>query len=172
MEGTDSHKYKVELGRSNRAFNAWGDVPIGNHVIAMSYQQLGRLRKKVKEEDVSGMFFRIICDEGHYIRRCQETKTGRMLMAFNAEIRWLFTGTPFVDGLHDFRGYVAFLKRAEWSERDRNDTYGADGTVDQTTRHAKAKTWYRRCHEDSVPPVTVFDGDRDFNHNDGENWKP
>ncbi|KAK4902677.1 hypothetical protein LTR27_000616 [Elasticomyces elasticus] len=88
-------------------------------VIVASYTLLSTLPLK---PCMKRFFYRIILDEGHENRRAYLlTARGRVLNYFDAESRWVFTGTPIVNSLIDLCGIAYFLQRPWWSaDVDRN----------------------------------------------------
>ncbi|KAI5811065.1 SNF2 family N-terminal domain-containing protein [Peziza echinospora] len=59
-------------------------------------------------------FFRIILDEGHYIKN-RVSKTAKACYELSAEHRWILTGTPIVNRLEDLFSLVRFLRVEPWS---------------------------------------------------------
>ncbi|KAI9889038.1 MAG: DNA helicase rad5 [Vezdaea aestivalis] len=59
-------------------------------------------------------FFRIILDEGHYIKN-RQSKTAKACYKLEAEHRWVLTGTPIVNRLEDLFSLVRFLRVEPWS---------------------------------------------------------
>ena len=59
-------------------------------------------------------FFRVILDEGHYIKN-RASKTARACYEISAEHRWVLTGTPIVNRLEDLFSLVRFLGVEPWN---------------------------------------------------------
>ncbi|MCJ1308991.1 DNA helicase rad5 [Agyrium rufum] len=59
-------------------------------------------------------YFRIILDEGHFIKN-RQSKTAKACYELNAQHRWVLTGTPIVNRLEDLFSLVRFLRVEPWS---------------------------------------------------------
>lgn len=59
-------------------------------------------------------FFRVIVDEGHYIKN-RSSKTARACYEISALHRWVLTGTPIVNKLEDLFSLVRFLGVEPWN---------------------------------------------------------
>jgi SNF2 family DNA or RNA helicase len=88
-------------------------------VVVVSYTQLQDCRNSEKDkQDRAGLFLRIIVDEAEEIRRCDQTKQGAILKSFKARFKAFLTGSPAVDSILDFDGYLAFLEFPFWSNKE------------------------------------------------------
>ena len=59
-------------------------------------------------------FFRIILDEGHFVKN-RQSKTAKACYELSAQHRWVLTGTPIVNRLEDLFSLVRFLRVEPWS---------------------------------------------------------
>ncbi|KAF9878036.1 hypothetical protein CkaCkLH20_04612 [Colletotrichum karsti] len=59
-------------------------------------------------------FFRVILDEGHFIKN-RQSKTAKACYEITAEHRWVLTGTPIVNKLEDLFSLVRFLRVEPWN---------------------------------------------------------
>ncbi|KAF2421570.1 DNA repair protein, RAD5 [Tothia fuscella] len=59
-------------------------------------------------------YFRIILDEGHFIKN-RQSKTAKACYELKAIHRWVLTGTPIVNRLEDLFSLVHFLRVEPWS---------------------------------------------------------
>lgn len=120
-------------------------------VVVCSFQQLQACKTDAAAAAArKGLFARILIDEAQRIRRCDSTKQGDVLKSFDADHRGSFTGSPVVDSINDLDGYLAFLKRPEWSEDyDRNPLRGRDG---RPTRYSLFRA--RRIEGASLKPAS------------------
>jgi hypothetical protein len=110
----------------------------GRTVIVASYSQLQACPSSGDAANKRRTLFgRIILDEAHSIRRCDQTKQGKILKSFKAPLRMLYTGSPVVDGIGDIDGYLAFLEFDAWSSED--DLNATQGDETRKSRYERFK---------------------------------
>ncbi|KAI4614180.1 hypothetical protein J4E80_006871 [Alternaria sp. BMP 0032] len=152
----DVYKYGEEAGvRKERLLfdprhAVYTSSRAGNTVVLVTYSQLQVLKDgETERKDRHRLFLRIILDEAQCIRRCDQTRQGKILLSFDAHFKAVFTGSPVVDTVLDFDGYLAFLEFAGWSwVTDFNSTHN----LDEVTRSR-----YDRFRESLATPIP---GDR------------
>ncbi|KAI7226499.1 hypothetical protein KC330_g8789 [Hortaea werneckii] len=114
------------------------------------------------------LFRRMICNEGHSLRRFDGTLRGKNARRFVPKYRHVVTGTPILCTARDFRGYVALVKRPDWlrSDIDQNEETDANGDMRAGGRYNRYREEVSRCKmADRLPNETQF-------ANDGDNWRP
>ncbi|KAI7209858.1 hypothetical protein KC333_g8528 [Hortaea werneckii] len=178
---TSTKETRIKIGRREKP---WSDTeintpPIEQRVLVMTYEQLSILdNEKLKgnligddlleSSEFTGLFRRIVFDEGHAIRRFEETLRGRNMRRFSPRYRLVVTGTPILRTARDLRGYVATMERADWlrEDIDRNEEYRQDGELDENGRYNRYLAEVDRCkREDRLPDESLF-------QDDGDSWRP
>ena len=130
----DVYNYGEEAGARkerllfDKRHSVYTGARAGHTVVVASYSQLQNLKDtESAREQRHKLFFRIILDEAHCIRRCDRTRQGKILMSFDAHFKAVFTGSPVVDTILDFDGYLAFLEFVGWGwVADLNSTHSTD----------------------------------------------
>jgi len=90
-------------------------------------------RKAKKESRLFGCdWFRVILDEGHYIKG-RQTNTTKAAHALVSEYRWCLTGTPLQNKLDDMFSLLQFLRLDTWGEYFWWNTY-----INKYTSHDEA----------------------------------
>jgi len=82
-------------------------------------------------------WFRVILDEGHFIRT-RQTKTAKAACALKAENRWCLTGTPLQNKMDDMFSLLQFLKLETWGDYFWWNTY-----INKETSHEEASKLIR-----------------------------
>ncbi|KAK3686390.1 hypothetical protein LTR37_019863 [Vermiconidia calcicola] len=108
QSGAVARKKLVNFDPNNYMYRTECGTPPDRHLIVVSLQDLSTAYKQYKGRQLPS-FERIIVDEAHNIRFCYQTASGKMLIHLNAPSKFCYTGTPRVNLLTDFRGYVVFL---------------------------------------------------------------
>ncbi|KIY70851.1 hypothetical protein CYLTODRAFT_419390 [Cylindrobasidium torrendii FP15055 ss-10] len=58
-------------------------------------------------------FYRIIADEGHFMRN-RRVRASRAISMLEAKYRWVLTGTPIINSLSDVYAYFRFIQMRPW----------------------------------------------------------
>ncbi|KAI4914885.1 hypothetical protein J4E90_004921 [Alternaria incomplexa] len=130
----DVYNYGEEAGTRkerlpfDKRHSVYTGARAGHTAVVASYSQLQNLKDtESAREQRHKLFLRIILDEAQCIRRCDRTRQGNILMSFDAHFKAVFTGSPVVDTILDFDGYLAFLEFVGWGwVADLNSTHSTE----------------------------------------------
>lgn len=154
--------------------------PRERRVLVITYEQMSLLSNLAMREAFLGddllstnsddpwqnLFRRMIHDEGHSLRRFDETRRGLNARRSAPKYRHVVTGTPIIRTARDFRGYIALVERPDWvrPEIDRNEERDANGDLIADGRYNRYRAEVNRCKlADRLPDETQFvDDDNDW----------